>query len=140
MADITMSLGDTLELDTIIEESSRASNPIGNIQYEDSSTSDYISTGIQTHTEVFEPKKSGTYTIPINGQKLKIKVTEPRSIPSSVLPRPDDNKFNNNSGRRGIQIRPNSNFDSVAARISANTSANDWQVLNDIGNPNSVFG
>lgn len=85
MPDITMSLDDTLEIDTIIEESTRASEPITEIKYEGNQTNDYNSRGIQTHTEVFEPKKSGNYTITVNGQDISIDVKSPRSIPSTVV-------------------------------------------------------
>jgi hypothetical protein len=86
MADITMSLDDTLELDTIIEKSRRASNPIGTIkEVDDGTTHNDDINGFQTHTAVFDPSKSGTFKIPINGQELTIKVTDPIDIPASTL-------------------------------------------------------
>lgn len=81
MPDITMSLDDTLELDTIIEDSSRASNPLSDV---DSSFEQY---GIQTHTNILNPTEPGDYTITINGQTLSIKVTDPSNIPDSGVAR-----------------------------------------------------
>lgn len=76
MADpsITMSLDDTLELDTIIEESTKASNPIGNIEYEGNDSTVHNLENIQTHTSIFNPQKTGNYKIPVNGQEITIKV------------------------------------------------------------------
>jgi hypothetical protein len=79
MADITISLDDTLELDTIIKKSTSADNPV---TY---NSNEFNFTGIQTHTGIFDPKKSGTNNITINGQTLTVKVTEPTNIPNSVL-------------------------------------------------------
>jgi hypothetical protein len=56
MADITMGLNDKLELDTIIEESSRAFNPISSIKYEGNESTVHNSTEIQTNTVIFDPK------------------------------------------------------------------------------------
>lgn len=84
--DIKMSLYDTLELDTIIKESSIASNPIGTIKYDSvDDSSKYNLEGIETHTSVFDPNDSGIFTVPINGQELKIKVTDPSNISSSTV-------------------------------------------------------
>jgi hypothetical protein len=71
MADIEMTTDDTLELDTIIEFSSRAKKPINVTE-----GSDYNITGFQTHTGVFDPESSGDYTIEVNGQELSIKVRD----------------------------------------------------------------
>ena len=69
MADITMSLDDTLELDTIIKESTEATDPIS---YD---TNKFKSDGIQKHTGILKPQNTGTYTININGQELVVEVT-----------------------------------------------------------------
>lgn len=84
MADISISLDETLELDTIIKESSIAQNPINNITYSGSNSKDYNMKGIETHTSVFDPQQSGTYTIDINGQELSVEVTDPSTIPDST--------------------------------------------------------
>jgi hypothetical protein len=78
-----MNVDDTLELDTIIEESSRASNPVSSIKYEGSDSTVHDSKGIQTNTFIFDPQESGNYTITINGQELTVKVTNPSTIPDS---------------------------------------------------------
>ena len=83
MSDIQMSLDDTLELDTIIEESTRASNPIGTVKYEGSDSTVHNSTGIQTNTFIFDPQEAGKYTIPVNGQELTVNVTKASAIPDS---------------------------------------------------------
>jgi hypothetical protein len=85
MPDITMSLDDTLELDTIVKESTTATDQMTDIKYEGSDTDYYNNTGFQTHTAVFKPEKSGKYSLKINGQKLTIKVTDPTKIPASGL-------------------------------------------------------
>jgi hypothetical protein len=85
MTDITMSLDDTLELDTIIRESSVPLNPVTDVKYEGSDSTVHNSTGLQTNTYIFEPEKSGNYTITVNGQELTIKVTDPSTIPDSGI-------------------------------------------------------
>jgi len=79
--DIVMSLNDTLELDTIIEKSTRATKPIG---YD---SNNFTSTGIQTHTGVLKAENTGTHTININGQELTVKVTDPNTVPDSGITR-----------------------------------------------------
>lgn len=69
--DIEMSLNDTLELDTIIEKSTRASN---SLTYD---SSKFNKSDIQTHTSVLNPTEPGTYTVTVNGQELSIKVRNP---------------------------------------------------------------
>ena len=81
--DITMSLDDTLELDTIIKKSNIASNPVGTIKYEGSNSTVHNYSGIQTNTYIFDPQQSGTYTIPVNGQELTVEVTNPSTIPDT---------------------------------------------------------
>lgn len=79
MTDITMSIDDTLELDTIIENSSRATNPLSDID------SSFEKSGIQTHSTILNPTKPGDYTIKVNGQELSIKVKDSNIIPDSGI-------------------------------------------------------
>lgn len=58
MADITMNLDDTLELDTIIKESSIANDPV--TVSEGMEGSDYDIYGLETHTSIFNPKTADT--------------------------------------------------------------------------------
>lgn len=84
MVDITMSLDDTLELDTIIKESNIATDPITDAKHRDDNTNHITDfNGFQTHTGVFSPPKSGVYDIKINDQTLSIKVTDPSTIPNT---------------------------------------------------------
>lgn len=69
-----MSLNDTLELDTIIEESSRASDLV--TITDGTEGQDFNSNGIRTDTYIFDPINSGTYNIDINGQTLTVEVTD----------------------------------------------------------------
>lgn len=85
MADITMSVDDTLELDALIKESNKPENII-NVT-DGAEGTDFDLGGIQTHTGIFNPKNTGTYNIEINGQKLKIKVTDPSTVPESGVSR-----------------------------------------------------
>lgn len=84
MTDIIMSLDDTLELDTIIKESS-ASDAL--TVTDGTERTDFNLNGIDTHTDIFSPVKSGTYNLDINGQKLTVKVTDPDTIPESGIER-----------------------------------------------------
>lgn len=72
MADITMSLDDTLELDTIIKEINSSSG-VATIT-DGTEGTDYNLGIIQSQTEVFDPINSGTYNIDINGQTLTVDV------------------------------------------------------------------
>lgn len=92
MVDITMSLDDTLELDTIIEKSSRASKPLT------FNSDNFSSNGIQTHTEILNPKESGTHKITINGQELTVKVTDPTNIPNDKIDRFEDGSLSEYAG------------------------------------------
>jgi hypothetical protein len=76
MPDITMSLNDTLELDTIIEEWT-ADN------YVNYDSSKFDVSGIQTSTAIFDPSEPGTHSISVNGQDIKIKVIDPNIIPET---------------------------------------------------------
>lgn len=73
--DIEMSLDDVLEIDTIIQDWNPPSNLV-NTTYESSGNADYNLNGLDTKTTVFDPQKSGEYSININGQKLLIKVRD----------------------------------------------------------------
>lgn len=77
--DIKMGLDETLELDTIIKEWADAKNIINY------NTNEFTVTGIQKNIGVINPDQAGTHTIDINGQKLKIKVTDPNNIPSNQV-------------------------------------------------------
>lgn len=88
MADITMSLNDTLELDTIIKESADATVPI--TVADGTEGTDFDLDGIQTHTGIFNPTNSGTYNINIKGQELTVKVTKPSNIPDGQIYLHDD--------------------------------------------------
>jgi hypothetical protein len=79
-----MTTDDTLELDTIIENSSRASNPINKIDTNANYNKDDLK-GIETHTSVFDPPESGEYEIYVNGQVLSINVTDASAIPDAVV-------------------------------------------------------
>lgn len=84
MADIKMSVDDTLELDTIIKKDTGAVDPINVEEPSDfSEGSDFNLSGIQTKTGIFDPKKSGDYKLSVNGQILNVKVIKPSTIPSS---------------------------------------------------------
>lgn len=71
-----MSLDETLELDTIIEKSNRAIEAIDSVNHNSGTDHKDDFTGLQTHTGIFNPPKSGEYTIKVNGETLKIKVTD----------------------------------------------------------------
>lgn len=74
-----MSLNDTLELDSIIQEWNPPKELI-NIN-----GGAYNKKGIQTNTVIFDPEEPGTFEITVNNQVLKINVTDPSTIPDSVL-------------------------------------------------------
>lgn len=78
--DIEMSLNDTLELDAIIEKTTRASSVVS-VKIGES----YDLDGFSTHTAVFNPKESGDYKLNVNGQILEIKVINPDSIPTTII-------------------------------------------------------
>lgn len=73
MADITMNVDDTLELDTIIKNSNIALDPVS---VSSDNNSNYNIQGFKTHTCVFDPVDSDIYTIDINGQELTIEVVD----------------------------------------------------------------
>jgi hypothetical protein len=82
--DIEMNSDETLELDTIIQESSIASDPISDVTYYgNNSYTKNILDEFETHTTVFNPPESGEYDINVNGQVLSINVRDTSSIPDS---------------------------------------------------------
>jgi hypothetical protein len=83
MTDITISLDDILELDTIIEASGKASDPVKIT--DGTEGTDFDLEDIQTHTSIFNPTNPGTYNIEVNGQKLTIKVLDPKNIPDTLV-------------------------------------------------------
>lgn len=100
MADITMSLDDTLELDTIIEESNE---PLSSVTVTNGTDgTDFKSTGIKTGTYIFNPISSGTYNLNVNGRELSVEVTDPSNIPDSVVDNFEDGDISDYSGDTGV--------------------------------------
>lgn len=77
--DLTISLNDTVELDTIIEKNIKALDPINDV------SNGFEKDGILTYTGILNPKDPGEYTIKVNSKEIVIKVTDPDNIPDSVL-------------------------------------------------------
>lgn len=82
--DIEMNVDDTLEIDTIIKNSSDATKNMG---ITSNNNSNYNINGIQTHTGIFDPEEADVYTINVNGKKLKINVVGGIPQPDSGLAR-----------------------------------------------------
>lgn len=81
--DIEMGLDDTLEIDTIIQNWNPPPNLV-NTTYDTGNEPDYDLKGLDTKTTIFDPNKSGDYTININGQELSIKVRDSNdALPNS---------------------------------------------------------
>jgi hypothetical protein len=122
MADITMSLDDTLELDTIIKESTEATKPISIEEPADfTEGTDFDLDGIQKHTGLFNPSKSGDYKLNINGQILSVKVTE--MIPETVIDNFEDqdlSEYTNGSGWDFI-TGYNGNYSISSPKYATNT-------------------
>lgn len=78
MADIKMSIEDTVELDAIIKESTQVDSVISI----DRDNTNYNLNGFQTHTGVFDPKDTGEFNITVNGQQLTVKVIDTNTIPN----------------------------------------------------------
>lgn len=96
MADITMDLNDTLELDAVIEG---WDDPNSIVDVSDKQSLNI--SGFQTKTRVIDPQDSGEYTITVNGQDLDLKVTNPDNIPNKVVDNFEDgniNSYSNNTG------------------------------------------
>lgn len=87
-----MTTDDTLELDTIIEESSNT-NSITKI----TQGGNHNLNVINTQTEIFDPIDTGVYKLDVNGQKLSIKVTEDSEIPNSIIENFDEIMYENQS-------------------------------------------
>jgi hypothetical protein len=120
MADITMSLDDTLELDALIQESNKPEKII-NIT-DGTEGTDFDLDGIQTHTGIFNPTNAGTYNIEINGQKLTVKVKESSAIPDSVVERSSDNNTFGTTTRRGVGFNSTKTWPEIGFKISGGTS------------------
>lgn len=82
--DIKITTEDTLELDAIIRAWNAKSNSMVDVK-DGTEGTDFNLGGIQTNTAIFDPIKSGTYNIDVNGQKLTVKVEEASTIPDSVV-------------------------------------------------------
>lgn len=96
MADIEISLNDTLELDTIIKQSIIASDPVK--VTDGTEGKDFDSKGIETNTYIFDPTNPGTYNIEINGQKLTVKVIDYNIISDSGISQEEDGELSEFSG------------------------------------------
>lgn len=79
MADITMSLDDTLELDAVIEEWSNPDSVITD------SENKFDMSGFHTSTGVLDPQEPGTHNIKVNGQELTVEVIDNSKIPESII-------------------------------------------------------
>lgn len=123
-----MNVDETLELDTIIEESTRSSDPVTNV---DSSFEQY---GIQTHTHILNPTKPGDYTINVNGQELTVKVNKSNAIPDSVTSRDSDNSSFSNPDYRGVQFTVKSDFSGMGFELSSNISGFSSAKIYDVTN------
>lgn len=77
MTNIEMSLDDTLELDTIIEEWNPNSSLVDDVG------GNFNISGFQTSTTVLDPQNTGTHKININDQELTVKVTDTSTIPDT---------------------------------------------------------
>lgn len=75
---ITISIDETLELDYSVERISSEAIDITKPSENDPTSIDYIS----TETGIFNPQRSGTYQLDVNGQTIEIDVIR---IPSSAL-------------------------------------------------------
>lgn len=125
MADIEISLNDTLELDTIIQEWNPDTNLV-NITPNDTNNN-YTHTGIQTKTSIFAPEDPGVYTVDINGQTLKINVTDPNNISGTVIEDFEDNdlsEYTVSTNKASVSTVSSPVYDgSYALNISVNTSS-----------------
>lgn len=93
--DITMGVNETLEIDAIIQKWNPSTNII--TVNPNNNSSDYDNTGIKTHTNIFNPKDADVYTLNINDQELKVKVTDTNNTPSSGVFRWSCENENNNT-------------------------------------------
>lgn len=101
MADIMMSLDETLEVDAVIEEWNSPSDVITD------SDDQFDVSGIQTNTGVLNPKNAGEHKITVNGQELTVKVTDPTTIPDSVVTQFSPETFNTGNSEYLDDIRGN---------------------------------
>jgi hypothetical protein len=95
MADIKISLDDTLEIDTIVNNWDTPSNLIND------KNDGFKLSGLQTKTGILQPKDPGTYRIDINGQELTVEVTDPSNVPEASTDSFEDGDYNNWSVKSG---------------------------------------
>lgn len=114
----SMNIGEVLELEYLIEQISNNNINVTDEPSNDASSMDYIS----RESGIFNPSETGTYKIDINGQTVEIEVTD---IPDSVASRSTNDSDNNSvstTGDNGLVIETKSEWPSIGARISSNTS------------------
>jgi len=119
MADITMSLDDTLELDAVIKEWNDPNNIV------EDSNDKFNMSGFYTGTRVLDPQESGTHTIKVNGQELTVKVTDTSTIPDSGV---FDNTILQWYAGAGINVSDGQQTNGWYDQISSTTAT-------DVGDP-----
>lgn len=141
MADIKMNLEETLELDTIIEKSTRATDPIS-VEEPSNFTegTDFDLDGIQKHSGIFNPTKSGNYKLNINGQILTVEVIDTSIKPEKLIAEykfedASDNtvavdEFGNNGTMSGMSYVSNSAVGDNA--ISMDTTSSQVKIPNSV--------
>jgi hypothetical protein len=112
MTNIEMSLDDTLELDTIIEEWNPNSSLVDDVG------GNFNISGFQTSTTVLDPQNTGTHKININGQELTVKVTDTSTIPDSIVIREDDNNTFTTTIKRGVVFNSTKSWNNIGFKIS----------------------
>lgn len=129
MADITMSLDDTLELDTIIRESTDATTSI--TVKDGTKNTDFNLKGIETHTGIFSPINSGVYNLDVNGQELTVEVTDPTNTPKTTDPtnipktsvsRPADDLDAERTVTCGLKFATSQSWTKIQGRYSNGTA------------------
>lgn len=88
MSDITITVDDTVEIDTVIQQSSIAGD---SVSYD---TSKFNTSKIEKHTMVFNPTESGTFDINVNGQVLTVEVKDIGDLPEIPLTKDVSNNTN----------------------------------------------
>lgn len=120
---IEMSTDDTLELDAIIKEwNATSSSVVGDIKYEGGDSTSHSLSGLQTNTAIFDPQDAGTYTIPINGQELSVKVTDANALPDEWV-----NNFESQDG-----ISPTDAWGSETRQRNDGTQTDTWETSSPI--------
>lgn len=138
MADITMSVDDTLELDTIIQKSEDATKPIS---IEEPASfkegTDFNLDGIQTHTGIFNPSKSGDYKLNINGQILTVRVKDLSTIPDTIVDSFEDGDLSEYSGDTGGWVvnnnKPVCDIDSGSYSAKSDFSSSYTEIVSTSG-------